>query len=191
MFKRHWFEIVDASPAIGATVRAWDLAGTKVDARKKNDPDWTVGIRMKRTRDGIFYIESEVRLREEALAVERAIKQTSEMDGSSVRVRIPQDPGSAGKGTAAAFVKLLAGKDIRVRPETGDKATRATPMQAQAEAGNIKLVKGPWNEAFLDELCGFPDPSMHDDRVDAASSAFDELVRFGESGGHAMPMQAR
>lgn len=191
MFKRHWFEIVQASPAVGMTVRSWDLAGTKRDAKKNPDPDWTVGIRMKRTKAGIFYIESEVRLREDALAVQNAIKQTSDLDPQGVRIRIPQDPGSAGKGTAAAFVKLLAGKDVRIRQETGDKATRATPMEAQAEAGNIKLVAGPWNEAFLDEICGFPDPSMHDDRVDACSSAFDELVRFGESSGHAMPLQAR
>lgn len=189
MFKRHWFEVVGDSPKEGTVVRAWDLASTKKDARKSSDPDWTVGIRMRRTRQGIFYIESEIRMREEGLAVETAVKQTATTDGKAVRVRMPQDPGAAGKTTGAAYIRLLAGYDIRVRPETGDKATRATPFQVQAEAGNVKIVAGPWVEAFLDELIGFPGAS-HDDRVDACSSAFDELLRFGQSSGVAGPIQA-
>lgn len=188
MFKRHWFEIVGASPKEGQVVRSWDLASTKKDARKNPDPDWTCGVRMRRTKAGIFYIESEIRMREEGLAVETAIKQTAAVDGKSVRIRIPQDPGAAGKTTGAAYIKALAGYDVRVRPETGDKATRATPFQVQAEAGNVKIVDGPWVEAFLDELIGFPGAS-HDDRVDACSSAFDELLRFVQSSGMAGPIQ--
>jgi predicted phage terminase large subunit-like protein len=36
-------------------------------------------------------------------------------------------------------------------------------------------VRGPWNEAFLAELENFPE-GLHDDQVDAASDAFDELA---------------
>ena len=70
----------------------------------------------------------------------------------------------------------------------GTPATRATPFQVQAEAGNVKIVDGPWVEAFLDELIGFPGAS-HDDRVDACSAAFDELLRFVQSSGMAGPIQ--
>ena len=48
-------------------------------------------------------------------------------------------------------------------------------LSAQAEAGNVKLLRGPWNEAFLDEVSVFPNGS-HDDQVDALSGAFDALV---------------
>lgn len=34
---------------------------------------------------------------------------------------------------------------------------------------------GPWNTAFLDELCSFP-YSRNDDQVDAASGAFNKLA---------------
>lgn len=61
------------------------------------------------------------------------------------------------------------------RPVTGDKATRAVAAAAQAEAGNLKLVRGPWNEAFLDEVCGFP-AGAHDDQVDALADAVNELA---------------
>lgn len=191
MFKRAWFEIVGASPKEGKVVRSWDLAATKRDARKSPNPDWTVGIRMRRSSAGVFYIEAETRLREESPDVERAIKQAAALDGPGVRIRLPQDPGAAGKTVASAYIKALAGHDVRIRPETGDKATRATPFQVQCEAGNVKIVGGAWVEAFLDELVGFPGGAPHDDRVDACSGAFDELIRFSQLSAHAAPIQAR
>ena len=59
--------------------------------------------------------------------------------------------------------------------ESGSKVDRARPVSAQAEAGNIKLVRGPWNEAFLEEVSMFPS-GAHDDQVDALTGAFAELV---------------
>jgi predicted phage terminase large subunit-like protein len=58
---------------------------------------------------------------------------------------------------------------------TGDKVTRAKPFRAQVEAGNVKLVRGAWNEAFIQELCMFP-TGKHDDQVDASSCAFNALL---------------
>ena len=48
-------------------------------------------------------------------------------------------------------------------------------MAAQAEAGNVVLIEGPWNGTFLDELCAFPN-GKNDDIVDAASGAFNKLA---------------
>jgi predicted phage terminase large subunit-like protein len=42
-------------------------------------------------------------------------------------------------------------------------------------------VKGKWNEAFLRELENFPE-GLHDDQVDAASDAFDELTNRKRAG---------
>ena len=52
-----------------------------------------------------------------------------------------------------------------------DKITRASPVSAQAEAGNIKILKAKWNEDFFRELENFPD-GTHDDQVDSLSGAF-------------------
>lgn len=176
MFKREWFEIVKAVPAGGHSVRAWDLASTKVDARRSPDPDWTAGIRMKRV-NGVFYITHATRLREEAAGVERALKSVATQDAveQRSRIRLPQDPGAAGKMLAASLIKALAGYDVHARPLNGDKATRATPFAAQAEAGNVKILLGSWNDMLLDELVAFPG-GAHDDMVDACSDAFDELT---------------
>nr|WP_238313975.1 phage terminase large subunit [Methylobacterium crusticola] len=91
---------------------------------------------------------------------------------------MPQDPGQAGKAQSRYLVGRLAGFDARATPESGDKATRAAPVSAQAEAGNLLLVAGAWNDAFLDELCAFPN-GAYLDQVDALSRAFSALARPG------------
>jgi predicted phage terminase large subunit-like protein len=139
------------------------------------DPDYTVGVLMSRDKTGFFYIEDVVRIRGSAHEVERLIKNTALLDGKHVRIRIPQDPGQAGKAQAAYLVRQLAGYTVKAVSPSGAKETRAAPFAAQAEAGNVKLLQAPWNRQFLDELCVFP-AGAHDDVVDAASDAFAELV---------------
>jgi predicted phage terminase large subunit-like protein len=172
MFKRSWFEVVNAAPAGGRVVRAWDLAGTALDG--KNDPDWTVGLRMIES-GGLYYIDSVERDRLSPDGVERMIVNTAVQDGKDVAIRIPQDPAAGGKAWAGAIIRRLAGYNARQERPVGSKEARATPVAAQAEAGNVKLVKGAWNETFFDEVCTFPAAS-HDDQVDAMSDAFDHLV---------------
>ncbi|MFN7026324.1 MAG: phage terminase large subunit [Pseudorhizobium sp.] len=70
---------------------------------------------------------------------------------------------------------MLAGWTVKADPETGDKVTRAEPFSSQCEAGNVFLVQGTWNEAYLDEFCLFPGGAFKD-QVDATSGAFGRLV---------------
>ncbi|MCD9096184.1 phage terminase large subunit [Luteimonas sp. A1P009] len=176
MFKRAWFDIVDAAPARARRVRRWDFAATdpRDPKTKSGDPDWTVGLLLAEA-GGVYYIEHVTRDRVSPAGVTRMLRTTAEQDGKGIPVRIPQDPGAAGKSTAAAQIQLLAGWDVRASAETGSKAVRAAPVSAQAEAGNIKLIRGPWNEAFLEEVSMFPN-AAHDDQVDGLSGAFAELV---------------
>ncbi|MNL80736.1 Terminase-like family protein [compost metagenome] len=61
-------------------------------------------------------------------------------------------------------------------PESGDKTTRATPLIAQINAGNVRLLEGgTWQKEFKEELSMFPG-GRHDDQMDAASRAFGELI---------------
>jgi predicted phage terminase large subunit-like protein len=133
--------------------RAWDFAASQQKQGKQ--PDWTVGLRMLMVKD-TFYVEDVLRGRWSASEVETNLKNTASQDGHAVTVRMPQDPGAAGKADAETKVKLLKGYSVVVKPISGDKATRARPASAQAEAGNVKLLRGPWNEAFLNEVCAFP-----------------------------------
>jgi predicted phage terminase large subunit-like protein len=170
MFRRDWFEVVQAAPATARRVRYWDKAGTE------GDGDYTAGVLMAVDGDGVYYVCDVARGQWSALQRERVIRQTAERDGAAVPVWVEQEPGSGGKESAQATIRALAGFTVRAERVTGDKATRAMPLAAQCEARNVKLVRGAWNGAFLDELTVFPQ-GKHDDQVDALSGAFAKLAR--------------
>ena len=67
---------------------------------------------------------------------------------------------------------------MRFATASGDKETRAKPVSAQAEAGNVKIVRGLWNDEFLRVLENFP-AGKHDDEVDAPNGAHENLVTRG------------
>lgn len=174
-FQRNWFEIVDAIPAGCQSVRYWDRASTPAKEGSTADPDWTAGLKLERSKQGIFYISHVVRLREGPMNVERAVKNTALQDGKGTWVGIEQDPGQAGVADAQNYVRLLAGLVVKVNRVTKDKVTRALPVSAQCEAGNVKILRGKWNEDLLRELENFPEGS-HDDQVDTLSGAFNLLT---------------
>lgn len=171
-FKRGWFEFVDAAPANGKRIRYWDRAATEEGAG--GDPDWTVGVKLCITPDKLVYVEDVVRFRGNPNHVENAIRSTAELDGKAVPIGIEQDPGSAGKFEAAYYVKALAGWTVRAYPATKAKVERAGPISSQATAGNVKIVRARWNDAFVAELEQFPEGN-HDDQVDALSGAYSAL----------------
>lgn len=174
MFRRSWFEIIDTLPAPLESVRAWDLA-----AGKKAHNDWTAGIKVCYHRSsGTFIVAHVERMKETPAQVDNAILRMAHQDGRATRIRLSEDPGQAGKAQAHQLIRMLAGFDVRARKETGDKVTRARMASAQAEAGNVKLLRGTWNDEFLNELENFPDPEDEhpDDQVDAFSNAVDELM---------------
>lgn len=172
IFKPDKIEVVDAIPADTRFVRAWDFAAS-VEV-PGNDPDWTVGGKLGITPSGRWIIADVGRLRGGPETVEAALKNTAGRDGSGVRVRIPQDPGQAGKSQAANFTKLLAGYTVTSKPVSGDKVQRAEPFAAQVNVGNVMMLKAEWNDALVSEMRVFPN-GAHDDQVDALSDAFDEL----------------
>jgi len=172
-FKREWFQIVEAAPAECKQVRYWDLAAT--EAKPGKDPDWTAGALVGRTPQGISYIKDIRRLRGSPLAVENLIKQTAELDGQSVTIYMEQEPGSSGVNTIDHYRReVLQSFTFYGKPSTGSKEERANPVSSQSEAGNFKLVRGTWINAFLDEAEQFP-KGNHDDQVDAVSGAYKEL----------------
>lgn len=168
-FKPDNIEIVEALPAdIMHQVRAWDLASSE------NEGDYTAGVKEAKGRDGYIYIVDVQRAQLGPDGVENRIKQTAQLDGKAVSIRLPQDPGQAGKAQAKNFVTMLSGFTVKAEAVSGDKITRAQPFAAQVNVGNVKMLKGDWNKAFIEELRNFPN-GKYDDQVDAGSDAFNEV----------------
>lgn len=176
MFKRAWFEVVGAAPAKSRRCRSWDKGATS----GSGDP--SAGVLVARDGDGIFYIEDVITGQWSVGERNAIMRQTAGTDAATYdeyEIELEQEPGSGGKESAEYSVRQLAGYVVNVTRPTGDKATRAKPMAIQAEAGNVKLVRGAWNRHFLDQLCAFPF-GEHDDELDAAAAGFNRLALGNE-----------
>lgn len=160
--------IVDSVPPGAKRVRGWDIAGS---TRKKSP--FTVGAKLA-WMEPILYIEDVVREKAEIEVAEQLIEDVCTSE-PWVKHSLPQDPGSAGKSQKRHLAVRLAGLDFVITPETGDKVDRAIPFAAFCNAGNVRLVRGPWNKAYIEELRNFPG-STYKDQVDASSRAFAEMA---------------
>jgi predicted phage terminase large subunit-like protein len=177
LFCRDWFAVLDELPDLAKLVRAWDLAATPKDEDRARDPDWSAGVLLGRGEGRVFYVVDVVRLRDTPRRVEDLVARTAEEDGRGVTVAMEQEPGSSGVAVVDSYRRLLRGYRFFSSRPTGSKADRAQPLAAAAEQGAVKLIRGPWNKDFLDELCVFPF-GRHDDQVDAASAAFTLLAKL-------------
>ena len=169
LFQSEWCAVVDEVPAkLDHIARYWDLAAT--EKTEFNDPDWTVGIKLGRDRNGGYWLFDMVRQRANPGDIERLLLDTAMQDGKRVRIGFGQDPGQAGKSQAQHLVRALSGFTVAAAAESGDKLTRFGPFGSQCRAGNVKIRRVAWNEELFRVLEGFPDLA-HDDEVDACSGA--------------------
>jgi predicted phage terminase large subunit-like protein len=173
MFQRSWCEVVDAIPAGTKFVRGWDLGATR--KTDQNDPDFTVGVKVGKMPDGRFVIADSIRDQLGPAGVQSLLKTTASRDGVGTEISLPQDPGQAGKAQVQALIANLAGFSVTSSPETGSKVMRFSPFSAQAEAGNVLVLRGSWNEVWFSQLEAFPE-GAHDDDADATSRAFNRLT---------------
>lgn len=155
-------------PGVVEWCRGWDLGASA-------SGDFTAGVKVGRMVDGRYIIASAVREQFETHQRDMLIKNTATSDGRQLKQSLPQDPGQAGKSQVLAFAKLLAGHAVHFSPESGDKVTRATPLASQINAGAVLLLKGAWNQPFVDECRLFPN-GKYDDQVDGAARAFNALL---------------
>ena len=170
-YRREWFEIVDKAPK-GVAVRYWDTAATEPSASNKN-PDWTAGLKLMESGN-ITYVVDVRHVQKKSAGVEDLIIHTASVDGANTKIVMEQEPGGSGKIVIDHYAKLLMKYSFHGVLSTKAKETRAGPSSAAAENGLVKIVRGDWNNAFLDELEAFPE-GAHDDIVDAFSGAFNVL----------------
>jgi predicted phage terminase large subunit-like protein len=194
MFNTDLIRWVSEMPLTVSTVRRWDLAATEPGPQNP-DPDWTVGIRVHSHADGTFTADDVIRFRLSPAATDDQIQAVAAMDGRAVPVVVEQEGGASGKRTALHVQKLLPGHVVRIVPASGTKITRAVPFASAVENGTFRFMHGPDWSACVDEMKRFPGGS-HDDFVDAASGAYDDLASggpatYGSPSGEVMPAWQR
>lgn len=178
LFHREWFKVIDQVPdkvEIIKRVRYWDLAATEEKAG--TDPDFTAGCLLGVGDDGRYYVLDMVRFRGSPGDVENTVQQTAEVDGRRVEIFMEQEPGASGVNTIHHYRRrVLRGFTFKGDRPSGSKVERARPVSSNAQPGDIVLLRGTWNHAFLDEISAFP-LSSHKDQVDALSGAHAQLAR--------------
>lgn len=182
LFKREYFKFVDKAPALLRVARGWDTAATEgggdycCGVLIGEEFEWIHQRELKST--GLFYV---IDVQHDQLgpdALDKLIKVTAELDRQTYKQcaqREEREPGSSGKIVTTARAKTLKGFDYAEVLVSGSKTVRAKPFRAQCEAGNVFLVRAPWNELYIRELCGFPN-AKHDDQVDGSSTAFNAVL---------------
>lgn len=185
LFKREWFKIADAEavPSGLRWVRYWDFAAT--EEKKGTDPDWTAGalvavqkLEDKRRR---VWVREVRRIRAKPAGVEAFVKAAAEEDGKAVTIWLEQEPGSSGVAAIEHYVStVLYGYTVKAHKKTGSKLDMWGPLSAQAEHGNVTLVRGLWNSWWLEEAEASPNPGVHDDGLDAVAGG---MAKASDSGG--------
>ena len=173
-FKVGQLAIVDAAPADLRQCRGWDFAASA------GKGDYTAGVRLGVDGQGVWWVTDVRRGQWAPDERDGHLRQVAQLDGPGVKIRMAQDPGQAGVDQALRLTRMLAGYSIRSERVSGDKATRASGLAAQINAGNVRLVRGAWNGELIEELRQFPQ-GKNDDQVDAAADAFNELTLANQS----------
>lgn len=154
-------------------VRSWDNAATDEGGA------FTVGMKVGITADGdILFTDMK---RDQLDTAQRYALQleTAKADTATVPIRIPQDPGSAGKDTAVTTVKMFADAGFECISEvvSGSKEIRAHLFSLKVNSGKVSIAKGAWNDAMINELENFP-LSIYKDIVDSSADGVNHLDKL-------------
>lgn len=163
LFKRGWFaRVIDKAPDGLQWARGYDLA-----VSTRTSADYTASFRCAFDADGNLIVADGFRGRMEfpdqrKFLIERMLAEKNTRHGIEKALHgqaFVQDL------RRVAEVRHIPLRDVKV---DGDKFTRALAWANLAEEGRVILVRGTWNDEFLDEVCRFPG-GQHDDQVDAVS----------------------
>jgi predicted phage terminase large subunit-like protein len=179
MLEQRYF---DVEPRCSVVARAWDKAATPVSTANP-DPDATAGVKLGKMADGRGYVILDVKHGHWNAAHRNTVMlETARVDAKGnpkPLIFVEQEPGSGGKESAQVTIRDLAGFPVRAIPATTNILERADPLAAQAQAGNLWMVRADWNELVLNELHSFDGSGKgHDDIVSAAALAFNQIARW-------------
>lgn len=173
MFKRQWFEPVNAAPEGLRWVRYWDLA-----ASTKTTADYTASAEVAMSEEGDVFIRDMIRGRWEWPDAKKIMVSTM-LSGNGTRHGIEEAMHGLAAVQELRRDQSLANISVQGIKVDKDKVSRALPWAARAEAKKVKLVKGEWVNAFLDEVCAFP-LGAHDDQVDTVSGGVQMVAQKRE-----------
>jgi predicted phage terminase large subunit-like protein len=154
------------------SIRYVDKAGTA------DGGSYTAAALVHEMKDGTTVVEDMIRGQWSALVRDQRIMQAAIADDAvcqRYQIWFEQEPGSGGKESAEDSARKFKEFSVHLDKVTGSKEIRAEPYAAQVQAGQVSLVGGEWNRAFLEEHEQFP-VGKFKDQVDATAGAYNKLL---------------
>jgi predicted phage terminase large subunit-like protein len=129
---------------------------------------------------GMTFVVDVVRLKALWPELKARIIETAIADGPGVIIGL-EAAGQQGIAISDLMADpALANYTIKPHKPEGDKYARALPLAPRMQQGVIRICHGPWNGAYIDELCAFEAIMQgHDDQVDSTSGAWLLLNKNG------------
>ncbi len=181
-FKRTWFNIITENEIPfnwqNQVMNFWiDGAYTKIS---QNDE---TGLLAEMFHNGNMYIFSAIGIRKELYEFLKYFPLYSKINHHRTRSKVYIELKASGHDMKSMMSKPAFGNYncVPVNSKTVDlgKWNRAENAEPFVEGGKVFLIKGPWNEAFLEQVCAFPN-GAHDDMLDVMCYAIDERFIKGD-----------
>lgn len=161
IFKKEWFEIIDWKQDFARL--KWDfVADTAYTEDESNDPSGYISY-SKYNNDFIIRFAQTEYLEFPDLC--KALKSFAEMHGYSPNSIIEVEPKASGKSLVQTLKRETSLNVKDGVPPAKDKVARAKDSSPVVEARRVKLIRGPWNKDFIDQVCTFPN-AENDEYVD-------------------------
>ena len=169
MIRSDWFKIDQYKHTTEQTVVDF-VIDPAYTANEKNDPSALLAYTFK---DNKWQIIDCVNVYKEFPDLVRFIPQWVAKNGYTNRSRVYVEPKASGKSIVQTL-KKETGLNVREdKPPSKDKVARVQDISASLETGRVSLLKGDWNEEFIQQLIKFPS-GKHDDMVDCLVMAINK-----------------
>ena len=169
MIKADWFKIDSTKNYDERTVVDF-VIDPAYTANEKNDPSALLAYTFKENK---WQIIDCVNIRKEFPELIKFIPQWVVKNGYTNRSRVYVEPKASGKSIVQTL-KKETGLNVREdKPPSKDKVARVSDISASLESGRVSLLRGKWNEVFLNQLVRFPS-AKHDDMVDCLVMAINK-----------------
>lgn len=161
IFKKDSFEIIDwDAEYVNLT---WNfIADTAYTESEKNDPSGYIAYARHRNDYIIRFAQLEYL---EFPELCKALPAFANLHGYSRRSLIEIEPKASGKSLAQTLKRITNMNVKEGVPPAKDKVARANDSSPVVEARRVKLIRGPWNKEFIEQVSTFPN-AAHDEYVD-------------------------
>ena len=141
-------------------------------ANQKNDPSALLAYVFVENK---WQIVNCVNVHKDFPDLVKFIPQWVQRNGYTNRSRIYVEPKASGKSIVQTLQRET-GLNVREdKPPTKDKVARVQDISATLESGRVSLLKGEWNEEFIQQCVKFPS-AKHDDMVDCLVMAVNKEI---------------